>query len=191
MSDRAALEKHWKSLEKGVAKRTIAKVLADQDHLSKRLNTDQEMLIERSANLSSVGPKTEVDQDPLKILASALKGLEEVEFSYRAVGKVRESKRLVRPPGMLFGRSTYLVASTGYRAPIVYRLGLIQNASFAGSYFEEGKMWKLKKWAEKSFGVYHGDTLEAVRLKFSKDVAERAAIITFHASQKTEKSRDG
>ncbi len=41
----ATLEKHWKSLEEGVAKRTIAKVLAAQDPLSKMLIDDQEMLI--------------------------------------------------------------------------------------------------------------------------------------------------
>ena len=51
MGDIAALEKHWESLEEGVAKRTIAKVLAAQDPLSKRLIDDQEMLIERGANL--------------------------------------------------------------------------------------------------------------------------------------------
>ncbi len=191
MGDRAALERHWESLEEGVAKRTIAKVLAAQDPLSKRLIYDQEMLIERSANLGSVGPKTEVDQDLVKTLESALQGLEEVELSYRAVGKPRATKRLVRPLGMLFGRFTYLVASTGNRAPIIYRLDLIQNATLAGSYFEERKNWNLKEWAEESFGVYHGDALLDVRLRFSKEVAQRAAKVTFHPSQKTEKSRDG
>jgi len=89
----------------------------------------------------------------------------------------------------LFGRFTYIVASTGNRVPIIYRLDLIQNASLAGFYFEERKNLNLMKWAEESFGVYHGDTLFYVRLRFSKDVAQRAAKVTFHPSKKTEKSR--
>ena len=49
------------------------------------------------------------------------------------------------------------------------------------------------KWAEEIFGVYHGDALLDVRLRFSKEVAQRAAKVTFHPSQKkkTEKSRVG
>ena len=91
---------------------------------------------------------------------------------------------------MLFGRFSYLVASTGNRAPIIYRLDLIQNATLAGFYFEERKHWNLKEWSEKSFGVYYGDALLDVRLMFLKDVDERAAKVTFHPSQKTEQSRD-
>ena len=47
------------------------------------------------------------------------------------------------------------------------------------------------KWAEESYGVYHGDALLDVRLRFSKEVAQRAAKVTFQPSQKTEKSRVG
>ena len=62
----------------------------------------------------------------------------------------------------------------------------------AGSYFEERKNWNHKEWVEENFGVYHGDALLDVRLRFLKDVAERAAKVTFHPSQKkTEKSRCG
>ena len=59
--------------------------------------------------------------------------------------------------------------------PIIYRLDLIQNASLAAFYFEERKNWNLMKWAEESFGVYYGDALLDVRLRFSKEVAQRAA----------------
>ena len=97
----------------------------------------------------------------------------------------------VRPLGVLFGRFTYLVASTGNREPIIYRLDLIQNTSLAGFYFEERKHWNLMKWAEESFGVYHGDALLDVRLRFSKEVAQRAAKVTFHPSQKKKPKRAG
>mgnify|MGYP000565815695 CR=1 FL=1 len=47
------------------------------------------------------------------------------------------------------------------------------------------------EWAEESFGVYHSNALLYVRHTVYKDVAQRAAGVTFHPSQKTEKSRVG
>ena len=49
----------------------------------------------------------------------------------------------------------------------------------------------LKTWAKESFGVYHANALLDVRPRFAKDVAERAAKVTFHPSWKTEKGRQG
>ena len=97
----------------------------------------------------------------------------------------------VRQLGVLFGRFTYLVASAGNRAPIIYRFDLIQNASLADSYFEERKKIRTTWRAEESFGVYHSNAPLYVRHTVYKDVAQRAAGVTFHPSQKTEKSRVG
>ena len=45
------------------------------------------------------------------------------------------------------------------------------------------------EWAEESFGVYHSNALLYVRHTVYKDVAQRAAGVTFHPSQKTEKEQ--
>ena len=47
-----------------------------------------------------------------------------------------------------------MVASTGNRAPIAYRLDLLENAELAGEYFEPKKDWNFKEWASESFGVF-------------------------------------
>ena len=73
--------------------------------------------------------------------------------------------------------------------PIIYRLDLIQNASLAAFYFEERKNWNLMKWAEESFGVHYSDALLYVRLTFYKDVAQQAAKVTFHPSQKNRREQ--
>ena len=41
-----------------------------------------------------------------------------------------------------------MVVSIGNRAPIAYRLGLLENVELAGEYFEPKKDWNFKKLGE-------------------------------------------
>ena len=84
-----------------------------------------------------------------------------------------------------------MVASTGNRAPISYRLDLLENVELAGEYFELKEDWNFKKWASESFSVFHGDALWNVKIRFSKDVAKRAEKVQFHPSQKISHGRNG
>ena len=88
-----------------------------------------------------------------------LRAFEVVKFKYRPHNGNTAVLRQVRPLGLLFGRFAYLVASTGNRAPISYRLDLLENVELAGEYFEPKKSWNFKEWASESFGVFHGDAL--------------------------------
>lgn len=49
----------------------------------------------------------------------------------------------------------------------------------------------MEEWSEQSFGVFHGDALWDIKLRFSKEVANRAEKVQFHASQKMVKQKDG
>ena len=111
----------------------------------------------------------------MRVLEKAIEGFEEVKFKYRAQKAKSAVLRQVRPLGLLFGRFTYLVASTGNRAPISYRLDLLENVELANE----------------SFGVFHGDALWNVKIRFSKDVAKRAEKVQFHPSQKISHGRNG
>ena len=190
-TERSSLERHLQTLKEGSEKIALSKLLADQQPLSKHLAIDQEVLIEREAHIEKVGPRSAIDKTLIATLERAIKGCEELNLSYRAQGKPKASTRTVRPLGMLFGRFSYLVGSTGNRAPISYRMDLIEKAELAGSYFEPRKNWNFKEWASESFGVYHGDAFIEIKLRFKKDVAKRAEKVSFHPSQRTEKGREG
>ena len=83
------------------------------------------------------------------------------------------------------------MASTGSRAPASYRLDLLKDVKLLGTYFEPKSNWDFKAWGDESFGVFHGDDLIKVKLRFSKKVSDRAKQIIFHKSQSYSNSRNG
>ena len=189
--ERSALERHLNTLQMGPEKEALTKLLAHQKPLSKHLAIDQEMLIEREAHIGRVGPRSQIDEDLMSVLEKALKGFEEINLLYRAAAKPNATWRTVRPLGMLFSRFGYLVASSGGRTPITYRLDLIEKAKLAGTYFGIQPNWNFKEWARDSFGVFHGDETLDVKLRFRNIAAQRAGKIQFHPSQTTKKMKDG
>jgi predicted DNA-binding transcriptional regulator YafY len=92
---------------------------------------------------------------------------------------------------MLFGRFGYLVANAGDRGVLTYRMDLIEEAKQTSVGFEYPKGFNLKEWSAESFGVFHGDELLEVKLRFSASVADRAESVRFHGSQKIERLPDG
>ena len=190
-NEKAALERHLQTIPESVEARAITKVLADNEPLSMKLTYQVDELIQRTAHTGNVSPRTQVDETQMRIIETAIEGFEEVKFKYRAQKAQKAVVRQVRPLGLLFGRFAYLVASTGNRAPISYRLDLLEKVELAGEYFEPKKGWNFKKWSEQSFGVFHGDALWDIKLRFSKEVANRAEKVKFHPSQKISHGRGG
>ena len=47
------------------------------------------------------------------------------------------------------------MASTGSRTPVSYRLDLLKDVKFLGSYFELKFDWNFKPRAGESFGIFH------------------------------------
>jgi predicted DNA-binding transcriptional regulator YafY len=190
-TEKAALERHLQTLSDGTEARAITKVLADTKPLSVALTNNVSELIEKTAHTGNVSPRTAINETQMRILEDAIGGFEEVKFKYRAQKAKSAVLRQVRPLGLLFGRFAYLVASAGNRAPISYRLDLLENVELAGEYFVPKKGWNFKEWASESFGVFHGDALWNVKIRFSKDVANRAEKVQFHPSQKISHGRNG
>ena len=91
----------------------------------------------------------------MAILVDAIEGREEVSFLYRSQTVQKASVRAVRPLGLLFSRFGYLVASTGSRTLVSYRLDLLKDVKLFGSYFELKSDWNFKPWAGESFGIFH------------------------------------
>ena len=84
-----------------------------------------------------------------------------------------------------------LPASTGSKAPISYRLDLFEDLERTGSMFIPKPDCVFKEWASQSFGVFHGDALWQIKIRFEKEVTKRGENVQFHPSQKFSNGRNG
>ena len=126
-------------------------------------------------------------------LEDAILGFQKLRVKYRTIGKAKASWREVETLGLLFGRFGYLVANLPKTAmkPLTYRLDLIEDVKDLGEMFEEPKNFDFKEWAKESFGIFHGDDLLDIKLRFTGEASKRAEKISFHPSQKMSKGRGG
>jgi len=189
-NERAALERHLQALPDGGTTRALAKLLANQIPLSNHLAIDEEELIRRTAHIGRTGPRTQANESQMAIFERAIQGFEKVELLYRALGRRRASWRSVEPLGLLFGRFGYLVAARRDIAA-TYRLDLIEDVRPTGMIFEARTDWNMKEWAADSFGIYHGDDILDIRLRFTGEAAKRAQKVRFHPRQKMRRVRGG
>ena len=74
----------------------------------------------------------------------------------------------MEPLGLLFGQFGYLVANNTKTKmkPLTYRLDLIEAVEPFDEWFELPAKFKFKEWAEDSYGIFHGDKLLNVKLRF-------------------------
>ena len=186
--ERGALERHLQTLPEGAATRALAKLLGNQKPLSNHLAIDAEELINRTAHIGRTGPRTQADEVQMAVFERAIQGFEKLKLRYRAQGRRRASWRSVDPLGLLFGRFGYLVAARG-DITVTYRLDLIEDVRPTGTIFEAPGDWSMKDWAADSFGIYHGDDILDIRLRFTGEAAKRAEKVRFHPSQKMRRIR--
>ena len=166
----------------------MTKLLGNQKPLSNHLAIDAEELINRTAHIGRTGPRTQADEAQMAVFERAIQGFEKLELRYRAQGRRRASWRSVDPLGLLFGRFGYLVAARG-DITVTYRLDLIEDVRPTGTIFEAPRDWNMKDWAADSFGIYHGDDILDIRLRFTGEAAKRAEKVRFHPSQKMRRIR--
>ena len=186
--ERGALERHLQTLPEGAATRALAKLLGNQKPLSNHLAIDAEELINRTAHIGRTGPRTQADEAQMAVFERAIQGFEKLELRYRAQGRRRASWRSIDPLGLLFGRFGYLVAARG-DITVTYRLDLIEDVRPTGTIFEAPGDWNMKDWAADSFGIYHGDDILDIRLRFTGEAAKRAEKVRFHPGQKMRRIR--
>lgn len=190
-NEKAALGQMLRGMEEGVGARALTKILADAEPLSVSATSSLAEVIDRTRHTGNVAPRTRLDDTQMRVVEEAIETSMEVIFKYRSQKAQKAVQRQVRPLGILFGRFTYIVASTGNRAPIPYRADLITDLEVTDQYFAEKNKFIFKDWAAESFGVFHGDALWDIKIRFSKEVADRAEKVQFHASQKMVKQKDG
>jgi predicted DNA-binding transcriptional regulator YafY len=187
--DRAALESLLESLPGGSERQALTKLLAAQSLAGVSASIDQETLIERVAYLGRVGPRTTIPQHTLTTIEQAIQAFERLTLVYRTPHKGKMVPRTVEPLGLIYSRFGYLVARQG-RTVKTFRFELIEDVQRTGEMFDASR-FNFKEWAKESFGIYHGDELKTHRITFSPRVAERAASVQFHPSERKTRLPDG
>jgi predicted DNA-binding transcriptional regulator YafY len=187
----AELKRHLATLPDGLLSQALTKVIAGANQLSGNIKAQLDELIERTAYTASFSPRSAISKDKMSLIEKAIEGRTQLKFNYRAKKSSTTAIRSVKPLGLLFGRFGYLCAAAGTRDAAIYRLDLLEDVEATDISFEPKIGWDFKQWASESFGVYHGDELINVKLRFSKAIASRAEKITFHHSQKITRGRSG
>ena len=189
--ERVAIETHIKELERGTLREALTKVVAGQEPLSTSLTMNLEQLIEQTSHAGKAQPRTQYDRNQMRDIETAIQARLELSFKYRAQSAKKASQRQVRPIGVVFNRFAYLIASTGNREPLSYRMDMLQDVKITDIGFVPPEGFNFKQWVNESFGVYHGDELLNIQIRFAPEVAERASKITFHSTQEQRPQKDG
>lgn len=158
-----------------------------------RIETDLEALTEAEGIALRPGPHQYIPTDLLSDLRHAVMACLKVRLHYRAGGTGRLSRQLVCPYGFLYGNRHYLVAystSDMARDYRLFRLGNIEKIDITGEPFRRRKDFSLKKYAERSFGVFQEEPFDVV-WRFSPKAAPDARQFLFHPTQVLEDQPDG
>ena len=189
--EQVAIETHIKELEGGTLREALTKVVAGQEPLSVLYTNDLERLVEQTSHAGKAQPTAQYDRNQMRDIETAIIGNIELSFKYRSQGAKKALQRQVRPIGVVYNRFAYLIAATGNREAVSYRMDMLQDVKMTDVSFTPKEGFNFKDWVRESFGVYHGDELLKIQLRFSSDVAERASKITFHPTQEQRRQRDG
>ncbi len=189
--EQVAIETHIKELEGGTLREALTKVVAGQEPLSVLYTNDLERLVEQTSHAGKAQPTAQYDRSQMRDIETAIIGNIELSFKYRSQGAKKDLHRQVRPIGVVYNRFAYLIAATGNREPVSYRMDMLQDVKMTDISFTPKEGFNFKDWVRESFGVYRGDELLKIQIRFLPDVAERASKIIFHPTQEQRRQRDG
>ena len=157
-----------------------------------KADPDFEAMVESEGLVLRPGPRHCANSSILKTLRLALLTSSKLRLRYRySNGRARQE--IVRPYGLLYGNSHYLVAfneNSHARAVRNFRLSNIEAAEPLGIPFRRPKRFDLEQYASRSFGAFQEKPIDVVWL-FHADAAKRAREFVFHASQTFYERRDG
>ena len=123
--EQVAIETHIKELEGGTLREALTKVVAGQEPLSVLYTNDLERLVEQTSHAGKAQPTAQYDPDQMRDIETAIIGNIELSFKYRSQGAKKALQRQVRPIGVVYNRFAYLIASTGNREAISYRMDML------------------------------------------------------------------
>jgi predicted DNA-binding transcriptional regulator YafY len=186
----AALAEREGFPDRGAALRSLADKVRALD-ARPALQTDAEVLLESQGLAMRPGPRPKIPLDVVEVLREALLRSRAVRLDYRARIGGRETRRIVHPYGFLFGGRHYLVARDPTARELrLFSLADIRNAELLDRDFEREPGFDLRRFAERSFGVFQEEPRDVV-WRFAPSAASAARDHVFHPTQRVEEAPDG
>ena len=156
-----------------------------------RVESDLEMLMQAEGLAMRPGPRQRLDRSLLALMREAIAACRVVEFRYLSQSTRQQSRRQVRPGGLLYGNRAFLVGWTDRsREPRLWRLANVSEARITGEAFERDPAFDLQRYAERSFGTFQEKPVKVV-LRFDARAARDASAFLFHPYQTVEENEDG
>lgn len=136
-------------------------------------------------------PKQNIDT--FDILARGVIRQRQMEILYRKPGVKKAEKRIVNPHHLAcIDGEWYLFAFDHKRRDIrVFKPTRMEEISMTGNTFKRRKSFSLEKYLSGAFGVFTGDTVFDVVIKFSPDIADYIREKKWHQSQKLKEINGG
>lgn len=154
----------------------------------RKLAPDIAALTIATGYITQVGPQPLVAPQTLELVRMALKSGNLLTFTY---GNNANSRRIVSPWGILYGRAYYLVGpATGKNQPALWRFDKIHSLEINGQATLPPKEWSLSDFAARSFGVFQEEP-QHIRLRFTPEAASDASRFLFHHTQTLSPQADG
>lgn len=150
---------------------------------------DLELILGTERLAMRPGPSPILEPGLLDQLREAIRRYRVVDFAYRSPGK-GEARRSVRPYGIVHGAHSYLVGPTARGGdPRLWRLDRLGDPVLTDEGFEADPDFDLRRYAERSFGIYQQEPFEVV-LRFAPEAAAEAAAWRFHPTQTLTRNDD-
>lgn len=153
---------------------------------------DLELILDTERPAMQPVPAPRLEPGLLDHLREAVRRGRVVDFAYRSPGK-GETRRSVRPYGIVHGARSYLVGPTAgppARDPRLWRLDRLGDPVLTDEVFEADPDFDLRRYAERSFGIFQEEPFEVV-LRFAPEAAAEAATWRFHPTQALARNEDG
>ena len=185
--DRTGLAERASVLREVAGKlRALGRPLDDNE-----FDADLEVLMRAEGLAMRPGPRPHLEKGLLSLLRDAIKAKRTLEFEYISRSTEQRSSQRVQPYGVLYGNRAFLVAWTDWADDMrLWGLANMSNACTTSETFERDPAFDLRRYAERSFGVFQEPLVETV-LRFEAGVAGDAAAFLFHPRQSIAENPDG
>ena len=179
--------------ERAAALRGVARKLRA---LSRRAPDELDAAIEAAMRAEGLamrpGPRQALEEGLLAKLREAIAKRRTVSFEYRARDRAPTGRRRVHPYGVLYGNRAFLVGPVeNLDHPVMWRLTGMSGLRVELEGFQRNPGFDLRRYAEQSFGAFHGDDSIDVVLRFDAEAAADAGAFLFHPQQTVEENSDG
>ena len=159
--------------------------------INRRIGPDVEAITKAETTVVQIGPRPLEDPVVLAAIRQAVMAGALCVFNYPTPRDRNLRRRQVRPFGVLFGKSYYLVGpELGRPEPTLWRLDRMTDVEVGGPAKPAPASFDLLAYAAQSVGVFQEAPIN-VELRFAPSAARDARRFMFHPTQTFHEAGDG